>query len=82
MSYNVYHCVEYITTNNQSRASVNCWTFIYMTQLFAAKNKLAEAEALYRRALATNETVLGPEHPEVANVLSNLAVLLMHQVNL
>ena len=36
----------------------------------------AGAEPLYRRALATNEKVLGPDNPEVAKNLNNLAVLL------
>ena len=34
-----------------------------------------EAEALYRRALAIKHTVLGPDHPELAILLNNLAVL-------
>ena len=32
------------------------------------------AEALYRRALAIKEALLGPEHPDVAITLNNLAV--------
>jgi tetratricopeptide (TPR) repeat protein len=36
----------------------------------------AESEALMRRALSMNETDFGPEHPEVARVLNNLALLL------
>ena len=39
-------------------------------------NRLAEAEPLYRRALAIGETSLGPDHPQVASVLNNLAQLL------
>jgi tetratricopeptide (TPR) repeat protein len=34
-----------------------------------------EAEQLYRRALAIKERSLGPEHPDVAMTLNNLAVL-------
>ena len=34
-----------------------------------------EAEVLYRRALAIKHTVLGPDHPELAILLNNLAVL-------
>ncbi len=37
-------------------------------QLYA-QGKYAEAEPLYRRALATRETALGPEHPDVASVI-------------
>jgi tetratricopeptide (TPR) repeat protein len=35
-----------------------------------------EAEALYRRALAINEKYFGPDHPNVATDLNNLAELL------
>jgi Flp pilus assembly protein TadD len=37
---------------------------------------LAEAEPLLRRALAIFEQSFGPEHPEVATTLNNLAMLL------
>jgi tetratricopeptide (TPR) repeat protein len=39
-------------------------------------NRLAEAEPLYRRALAINEKSFGPEHLNVATSLNNLAWLL------
>lgn len=41
-----------------------------------ATTRLAEAEPLFRRALAIDETDLGPAHPEVAHDLDNLASLL------
>jgi tetratricopeptide (TPR) repeat protein len=44
--------------------------------LLEARGDYTEAEPLYRRALAIDEKVLGPDHPEVANTLNNLAVLL------
>lgn len=44
--------------------------------LLQAKALYAEAEPLYRRALAIDEKRLGPEHPEVATCLNNLAQLL------
>ncbi|MBW8041598.1 MAG: tetratricopeptide repeat protein [Planctomycetes bacterium] len=34
-----------------------------------------EAEDLYRRSLASNEELLGPDHPTVASCLNNLAAL-------
>ena len=40
------------------------------------QGKYAEAEPLYQRALGIWETALGPEHPNVASVLENYAVLL------
>jgi tetratricopeptide (TPR) repeat protein len=44
--------------------------------LLSATNRLAEAEPLYRRALAIDEKRFGPEHPDVARDLNNLAGLL------
>ncbi len=42
----------------------------------ADQGRYAEAEPLYRRALAIREQALGPEHPDVATSLNNLAALL------
>lgn len=42
----------------------------------------AAAEPLYKRALAVYEKVLGPEHPDTAAVLNNLANLYRDQGNL
>ena len=39
-------------------------------------NRLAEAEPLYRRALAITEKSFDPDHPNVATNLNNLAGLL------
>ena len=39
----------------------------------------AAARPLYERALAIREKVLGPEHPDTANSLNNLALLLKDQ---
>jgi tetratricopeptide (TPR) repeat protein len=43
--------------------------------LYYAQGKYTEAEALYQRALKMREQVLGPQHPDVANSLNNLAWL-------
>jgi tetratricopeptide (TPR) repeat protein len=48
--------------------------------LFDIKADYAEAETLKRRALAIFETSLGPDHPNVATNLNNLAQLL-HATN-
>ena len=40
-----------------------------------AQGKYAEAEPLYKRALAIREKALGPEHPLVAASLKNYAAL-------
>lgn len=52
----------------------------YASPLTVAQDKLAEAEPLYKRALAIHEKVLGSEHPGVATLLNNLAELLDSQV--
>src|SRR2546427_1942840 len=46
-----------------------------LAELYRTRSKYAEAEALYKRALAIREKTLGPDHPEVATSLNNLAVL-------
>ncbi len=45
-------------------------------QLLQATNRLGEAEPLMRRALAIDEASYGPDHPDVAIRLNNLAALL------
>jgi hypothetical protein len=48
--------------------------------LLRVTNRFTEAEPLYRRALAINEASHGPDHPDIAIVLNNLA-LLLHATN-
>ena len=43
--------------------------------LYQAQGAYAQAEPLYKRALAIREKVLGPDHPDTATSLNNLAVL-------
>jgi tetratricopeptide (TPR) repeat protein len=47
-----------------------------LAALLYATNRQAEAEPLYRRALAIDEKSFGPDHPNVARDLNNLASLL------
>jgi tetratricopeptide (TPR) repeat protein len=47
-----------------------------LAQLLQATNRLAEAEPLYRHALAIDEAAYGPDHPDVGIALNNLAKLL------
>ena len=44
--------------------------------LYYAQGLYAEAEPLFKRALAIREKALGPEHPHVAKSLENYAGLL------
>ena len=39
----------------------------------------AEAERLYKQAVARSEKTLGPDHPDLADVLENLAASLQGQ---
>ena len=43
---------------------------------FHAQGRYLEAEPLYERSLTIMEEALGPEHPSLAQVLENHAVLL------
>src|SRR5262245_66241105 len=40
-----------------------------------AQGKYTEAEGLFKRALAIREKALGPNHPDVAQTLNNLALV-------
>jgi tetratricopeptide (TPR) repeat protein len=46
-----------------------------MVGLYDTQGKFAEAEPLYKQALAIVEKVLGPNHPNVATVCENMAYL-------
>ncbi len=50
-----------------------------LAALHENQGRYAEAEPLYKRALAIQEETLGPDHPHVAILLSNLAVLYRNQ---
>jgi tetratricopeptide (TPR) repeat protein len=52
------------------------WLLDRLAGLMLFKARWAEAEPLFRRALAIRETGLGPDHPDVASSLNNLAFLL------
>ena len=43
--------------------------------LYKIQGRFADAEPLYKRALAIKEKAFGPDHPDVAISLSNLAEL-------
>ena len=46
-----------------------------LAELYRAQGQYAQAEPLYKRALAIYEKALGPEHPAVSTSLENLAEL-------
>ena len=43
--------------------------------LYDSPGRYADAEPLYKRSLAIGEKTLGPDHPDVAASLNNLADL-------
>ena len=47
--------------------------------MLKTQGKFSEAEPLYREAIAIFKKVLGPDHPSVATLLNNLALLLWQQ---
>jgi CHAT domain-containing protein/Tfp pilus assembly protein PilF len=46
-----------------------------LAALYGAQSRYADAEPLYKRALAIYEKALGPDHPNLATSLNNLAEL-------
>jgi tetratricopeptide (TPR) repeat protein len=46
-----------------------------LTNLYDDQGRYAEAELLYKRSLTIAEKTLGPDHPDVATSLNNLAAL-------
>ncbi len=51
------------------------FALLNLGRAYAAKGNWLEAEAVFKRALATSERLGGPEHPAVADSLSRLAAL-------
>ena len=43
--------------------------------LYHTQGNYGQSELLYKRALATREKGLGPDHPDVVTTLNNLALL-------
>jgi tetratricopeptide (TPR) repeat protein len=50
-----------------------------LAKLYQDQRKYEEAEPLLKRALQINEKRLGPEHPNTATSLNNLALLYQAQ---
>jgi tetratricopeptide (TPR) repeat protein len=50
-----------------------------LAALYDDQGRYADAEPLYKRALAVWEKALGPDHPDVATALNNLAQLYKDQ---
>ncbi len=48
----------------------------YLAECVSAQDNQAEAESLFKRALAIREKTLGPDHPDVAASLESYATLL------
>ncbi|TVY12481.1 Nephrocystin-3, partial [Lachnellula arida] len=55
------------------------WAFHNLGNLYADQGKLAEAEAMYNRALQGNEEALGPNHTSTLDTVHNLGTLYKDQ---
>ena len=64
--------------NDATGRITQSWRFALnnLASLLQTTNRLGDAEPLYRRAMAIDEESLGPDNPEVASNLNNLATLL------
>ena len=52
---------------------------INLARQYATQGKYKEAESLYKRALAASQKTLGPDHPNIAIILNDLAGLYRDQ---
>ena len=50
-------------------------SFMHLATVYDAQGQYAEAALLYRRALVLQEQVVGPDHPQLADVLEASAAL-------
>ena len=57
-----------------------CTLLHYHVPFLLAQGKYEQAEPLYERSQAIQEKALGPDHPDVASVIGNRALLLDKQV--
>ena len=55
------------------------WALYSLGMLFHDQGKLAEAEAMYIRALQGNEEALGPKHTSTLDTVNNLGNLYKNQ---
>lgn len=76
----LYHRVAYSNARDPIRVSEQFLPTNFNNIRSIAQGNYAEAESLFQRALTIKEKVLGPEHPEVATSINNLAMLLKIQV--
>src|SRR5277367_3198275 len=64
------------TAKRADQAAIAGRVLVYLAMLLQYKARYAEAEPLFRRALAILESSLGPDDSDVASALNNLAELL------
>ena len=64
-----------VTSNTQTRGHLSYSGGAWFSRNSIA-NQIAEAEPLFKRALAIVEKALGPQHPDVVTSLENYAALL------
>ena len=69
-------------TRDRAAQAADLLDLARVIQASRALQPIAQARPLYERALAIREKVLGPEHPDTATSLNNLAFLLQDQGDL
>ncbi len=52
------------------------WTMSALAAVYRSQERFIEAEALFQRALAVLEAAYGPEHPDMAQIMEDHAILL------
>src|SRR5205085_593765 len=86
--HNWPRCQQYLPHALACAAWIDDWTFTFseagrlLNQVgyyLDDRAQYTEAELLYQRALAIGEKALGPEHPNLAIRLNNLAQLYVNQ---
>src|SRR5262249_9741218 len=81
-------CQQYLPHAQVCAALIATWEFAFpeagrflneISTYLYYRAQYAEAEPLYKRAIAIDEKALGPEHPDLATWLNNLAELYRNQ---
>jgi hypothetical protein len=83
-------CQQYLPHAQASADLIDTWKFTFneaglllntISNYLYYRAQYAEAEPLFKRAIAIGEKTLGPEHPDLAVWLNNLATLYSDQGN-
>jgi hypothetical protein len=68
-------CLGCVTTDPRIAARDRAWALAERADRYVAEGDYEQAEPLYQESLAIREGVLGPDNPEVARILYDMAWL-------